>query len=420
LVLGCVANGGGVDERDDRTAESVTSGASYVVVARHSGKALDVTSASTADGANVQQWVRNGTDAQTWRFDATGDGYYVIRARASGKALDVAGAGTGEGVNVQQWSYWGGANQQWKLEDAGDGYYRIRARNSGKYLDVAWGSTADGANVAQVNWYASAAQQWKLVPIASPTPTPTPAPTPAPAGWKLVWSDEFDGGGLPADDKWTYDVGGSGWGNGEAQYYTDHRMENARVEGGKLVIEARRESYGGMGYTSARLLSRNAGNWLYGRVVVRAKIPGGRGTWPAIWMLPTDWAYGGWPDSGEIDIMEHDGFDPGVIHGTVHTKAYNHILGTQKTATRTVPDAMTAFHDYTLEWSADRIDVFVDDARYFTFTNEHTGSATWPFDRRFHLILNIAVGGSWGAVKGIDDAAFPQRMEVDYVRVYQK
>ncbi|MCX8074050.1 MAG: glycoside hydrolase family 16 protein, partial [Clostridia bacterium] len=115
--------------------------------------------------------------------------------------------------------------------------------------------------------------------------------------WRLVWSDEFDYTGKPDSNKWGYDIGGGGWGNQELQYYTD-RLENARVENGKLIIEARRENYGGREYTSARLVSRNKGDWLYGRFEIRAKLPGGRGTWPAIWMLPTDWVYGGWPNSG--------------------------------------------------------------------------------------------------------------------------
>lgn len=410
----CVTGAQDEDVAVEREAEGVTPGVYYVLEAKHSGKALDVSAASTADGANVQQWSKNGTAAQDWRFEPTGDGYFVIRARCSGKALDVQDRATNEGANVQQWGYGGGWNQQWKLEDAGGGYYYVRARHSGRYLDVAWASKADGANVAQVNFYGSDAQKWRLVPRSS---TPTPPPPPA-DDWKLVWSDEFNGSGLPDASKWGYDVGGSGWGNGEAQYYTANRLENARVQDGRLIIEARREGYGGNAFTSARLLSKQS--WLYGKMETRAKIPGARGTWPAIWMLPTDWKYGGWPNSGEIDIMEHVGWDPGVIHGSIHTQAYNHTIGTQKTAAITVGDAMSAFHVYGLEWTPEKVDVLVDGKRYFSFGNEHAGPSRWPFDQRFHLILNLAVGGSWGAVKGIDGGAFPQQMEVDWVRVYQK
>ncbi len=236
--------------------------------------------------------------------------------------------------------------------------------------------------------------------------------------YELVWSDEFDYTGLPNSSKWGYDVGGNGWGNNELQYYTSNRTENARVENGNLIIEARKESYGGNQYTSARLITKGKGDWLYGKIEVRAKLPGGKGSWPAIWMLPTDWAYGGWPASGEIDIMEHVGYDPGIVHGSIHTNAYNHTLGTQKTSSFSVSDAETAFHVYSLEWTPDKVMVFVDDTKYFTFYAQGDYK-NWPFDKRFHLLLNIAVGGNWGGAQGVDDNIFPIKMEVDYVRVYQ-
>jgi len=162
--------------------------------------------------------------------------------------------------------------------------------------------------------------------------------------WRLVWSDEFDYKGLPDPKKWDYDVGGKGWGNEELQFYTARRRENARVENGHLIIEARKEAWEGRDYTSARLVSRGKGDWTYGRFEVSAKLPSGRGTWPAIWMLPTGWTYGGWPNSGEIDIMEHVGFDPDVVHASVHTSAYNHKIQTQKTAQIKVPAARSAFN----------------------------------------------------------------------------
>lgn len=240
------------------------------------------------------------------------------------------------------------------------------------------------------------------------------------ADMTLVWSDEFDYTGLPDATKWSYDVGGSGWGNNELQYYTEERLENARVEAGVLVIEAIKEAYGRSSqYTSARLISKEKGDWLYGRFEIRAKLPSGRGTWPAIWMLPTDWVYGGWPDSGEIDIMEHVGYDMNVIHGTVHTEDFNHVLGTQVGTSIEATNVDTEFHLYSLEWRPNRIDVFLDETLYFSFANDGNGSASWPFDQRFHLLLNIAIGGSWGGVNGVDDSIFPQRMEVDYVRVYE-
>jgi beta-glucanase (GH16 family) len=168
------------------------------------------------------------------------------------------------------------------------------------------------------------------------------------------------------------------------------------------------------------MVSKGKGDWLYGRIEVKAKLPRGKGTWPAIWMLSTDWKYGGWPESGEIDIMEHVGYDPGVIHGTIHTKAYNHIIGTQKEGKLTVADCMDAFHVYAIDWSENKMDFYMDDTMYHSVTRDPKDDFTgWPFDQRFHLILNQAVGGNWGGKEGIDDSIWPQRMEVDYVRVYQ-
>src|SRR5215207_8298660 len=178
--------------------------------------------------------------------------------------------------------------------------------------------------------------------------------------WRLVWSDEFDYDGLPDPVKWGYDVGGRGWGNKELQFYTERRKENARVENGYLIIEARRDAWERHEYTSARLVSKGKGDWSYGRFEVRAKLPSGRGTWPAIWMLPSLSEYGGWPNSGEIDIMEHVGFDPDVVHASVHTRAYHHSIGTQKTARIEVPTARSAFNVYAIEWTAEEIRGFVN------------------------------------------------------------
>jgi len=242
---------------------------------------------------------------------------------------------------------------------------------------------------------------------------------PVMAAWEMVWNDEFDGSGLPNSSKWGYDVGGHGWGNNELQYYTSGRTENARVGNGVLTIEARKENYEGKNYTSARLVTKGKGDWLYGRFVIRAKLPSGRGTWPAIWMLPTDWLYGGWPDSGELDIMEHVGYDHGRIHCNIHTKAYNHMIGTNKGNSIVVSNPSENWHEYIMEWNENRVTYWVDQTQVFSFANERTGFEAWPFDKRFHLILNIAVGGNWGGAQGVDDNIFPTKMEVDYVRVYR-
>lgn len=249
----------------------------------------------------------------------------------------------------------------------------------------------------------------------------TPAEKPGNRTKSLVWSDEFDHPGLPDPLKWSYDTAGNatGWGNNEKQYYTKGRLQNSEVKGGFLYINAVREDFKGFKYTSARLVTKSKGEWLYGRIEVMAKLPEGRGMWPAIWMLPTDWVYGGWPKSGEIDIMENVGYDPYVIVASAHTESYNHVIGTQKNNKMTVADCYTNFHVYALEWEATEYRVYVDNNLYFTFKNEGTGYKVWPFDKQFHLLLNVAVGGNWGGMKGIDESIFPRSMIVDYVRVYQ-
>jgi len=241
------------------------------------------------------------------------------------------------------------------------------------------------------------------------------------AGYRLVWSDEFDYSGLPDSTKWAYDMEGNDhmWGNEESQFYTENRIENARVENGLLHITALKEEFEGRQYTSARLISKP--DWQYGRFETRAKLPAGRGTWAAIWMMPGGWSFtdGNWPDVGEFDIMEHVGHDPGVIHASAHSKDYQWQVGTQKTDTIHIHDALSQFHTYTWEWTPEVVKAYVDDQLFFEYRNEGLGETKWPYDKPFYLIMNVAVGGLWGRIKGIDDAAFPQTMEVDYVRVYQ-
>jgi len=251
------------------------------------------------------------------------------------------------------------------------------------------------------------------------TPPFTPPPPPPPGPYQMVWSDEFDYTGLPDSTKWNYDVGGNGWGNHELEYYTSKRTENARVENGNLIIEARKESWQGMNYTSARLLTKGKMSWQYGKIETRAKLPRGRGTWPAIWMLG-DTNPLKWPDDGEVDIMEHVGFDQGIVHGSVHCKKYNWVIGNGKTATTPVMDCSDSFHVYAVEWDNNNLNISVDSTSYMSFSNEHSGYDAWPFDNKLFMILNIAVGGNWGGQKGVDDSVWPQQMLIDYVRVYQR
>ena len=249
----------------------------------------------------------------------------------------------------------------------------------------------------------------------------------------LVWSDEFDEGFN--EDLWNVDIWPARVVNDEDQAYTAE-PKNLRVEDGHLVIEAHKETLDDASYTSARIHTRSKADILYGRIDVRAKLPNGMGTWPAIWMLPSDpfryatkcsdgeWQGNpdcdAWPNSGEIDIMEHVGYQMGHVHGTVHNEAYYWAKWEQRKGRILIDDVDSAFHVYSLEWTPERIDVFVDDILYFTYMNEHDGWRSWPYDHPFHLILNVAVGGMWGrAGGGIDDSIFPQRMLVDYVRVYE-
>jgi len=260
-------------------------------------------------------------------------------------------------------------------------------------------------------------------PVVTIPVTPAVPAGGVPSGWKLVWADEFDIDGLPDAKKWDFDTSRNklGWYNNELQYYARDRLENSRIVGGKLIIAAVKEKltgaadYGGQSYTSARMLTRGKVDWTYGYFEIRAKLPCGLGTWPAIWMLGQA---GDWPLQGEIDIMEHVGKKKGEVLGTVHTAAYNHTLGTQKGAATMVPDACDAFHNYQMKWDADQIVIGVDGKYFFQFVNPKDGDLRkWPFRAPQYLLLNLAIGGDLGGP--VDDAIFPVQMEVDYVRVYQ-
>nr|WP_245668902.1 glycoside hydrolase family 16 protein [Chloroflexus islandicus] len=247
---------------------------------------------------------------------------------------------------------------------------------------------------------------------AAPAP-PEPAPTVSP--WTLVWSDEFDGEALNPRN-WLFDKGAGGWGNNEWQFYTD-RPENARIENGVLVIEARNEEYLAWEYTSARIKTHYLHAWTYGRIEARIRLPpGGKGIWPAFWMLGENVATARWPNCGEIDIMENIG-DPTTVHGSVHGPGYS--AGNAITKSFTSPVSLADdFHLYAVEWEPDEIRWYVDDQLYHTLRREQT-PGEWVFDHPFFIILNLAVGGNWPGYPD-ETTVFPQQMLVDYVRVYQK
>jgi beta-glucanase (GH16 family) len=247
-----------------------------------------------------------------------------------------------------------------------------------------------------------------------------------PPGYTLAWSDEFDQPGLPDPAKWSFDTeyNSAGWHNEEQQYYAAGRAENARVEGGRLIIEARAEMLdsarfpdtAGQKFTSARLVTRGKKAWTGGFFEIRAKLPCVRGTWPALWLLPVaggvDWR------NGEIDIMEHVGFQVGTVHHSVHTSTANFRRGNHPSATTKLPDACSAFHNYQLLWSEDELVMGIDGRAALAY--RRGGEAEWPFDQPFYLLMNVAVGGLWGGARGIDQKALPARMEIEHVRVFTR
>ncbi len=238
----------------------------------------------------------------------------------------------------------------------------------------------------------------------------------APDGYTLVWNDEFDKGTEPSSD-WWYETGDGGWGNNEIQNYvagSQNGEQLAIVNNGILSILCKKIS--GKVY-SIRMNTSNS--WKYGYFEARLKLPTGKGTWPAFWMMPKN--YTAWPDDGEIDIMEEVGYHPNYVSSSIHCKSYNHTLGTQKTKETLVSTAQNEFHVYALEWTEDFIRTYVDGKELFYFQNDKTGNKdTWPFNAPFYIKLNLAWGGNWGGAEGVDESALPTTYEIDYVRVFQQ
>jgi len=247
--------------------------------------------------------------------------------------------------------------------------------------------------------------------------------------WSLVWADEFETASLD-QNRWSILRWRPGWVNNELQAYTN-RDTNLYLEDGSLVIRGLIEpgyfdtDYQGneysSDYTSGRINTAGKYSTTYGRFDIRAKLPKGRGSWPAIWMLGENISSVGWPKCGEIDIMEHVGYDDDGIHGSIHTETFNHAMNTQKSGSTTVPTATDSFHIYSLEWTPNYLRYLVDDESFFFVYNNSGGDISqWPFDSPHYLILNLALGGDWGGVQGIDPTKFPMKMIIDYVRVYKK
>lgn len=249
-------------------------------------------------------------------------------------------------------------------------------------------------------------------------------PASAKGEWELVWSDEFNYTGLPDSSKWTYEVGGHGWGNNEKQFYLEKSIENSVVKNGMLSIIALKKDYKNLNYTSAKLTTYNKVKLQYGKIEIMAKLPRGKGNWPAIWMLPESiqTKEENWPLCGEIDIMEHVGKDPEVVHTSLHSLLYNHVKGTQITHFEKLPDVFNNFHKYGIEWTKESIAFYIDDKLFYESFKGQDGRVSanegWPFDKPYYLILNLAVGGNWGGE--IDNSIFPNEMQIDFVRIYKK
>lgn len=237
------------------------------------------------------------------------------------------------------------------------------------------------------------------------------------AEWRLAWADEFDVDGLPDPTRWDYEVGAIR--NREAQYYTRARRENARVERGELIVEARRESWQGHTWTSASLITLRRMHVRYGRIEIRAQLPKGRGVWPALWTMGVHEPPLPWPRRGEIDIMEMVGFEPDVVHMSLHTGRFNHTKGNHKTSKFRLEGASDSFHVYAAEIWPERIVFEVDrQVRFQVPRPENADVDAWPFDAPQYLLINLAIGGNWGGARGIDESMTCAQLRVDYVRVY--
>jgi len=436
----------GSSSSNSGSSSDITSGATYKITAKCSGKALDVAEWSTTPGTNIHQWGWGGDQAnQKWILTSTGDGYYTIVSVHSGFCLDVQDWSTATGANVLQWHNNKQANQKWAITKLNDGYYKIINQHSGKALDVSGSSTADGANVQQWDWNDSGAQHWKLEKLSGTSSntnnnnnnnnsgsssvgagqTSFVAANPSNAGsfTKLVWSDEFEGNSLNMEN-WKYDTGNGGWGNAELENYTNG--SNVSVSGGLLTITADNN------LNSARIKTQDKKYFKYGKVEARIKCDQGTGSWPAFWMLGQNMSNGvGWPYCGEIDIMEHANWD-GFIYNTCHWNAngqststgYSHASWGQ-TTNNNYWNVINNFnfsdwHTYSITWTSSHIAFYVDGIETMGMDIGNASNGTDCFNNSFFILLNFAMGGQFTGIYNRNQFSnLPWHMYVDYVRVYQ-
>ncbi|WP_165910441.1 RICIN domain-containing protein [Treponema sp. J25] len=421
LSWASITYGASSSDTSSGTPATLASGATYTLVAKCSGKALDVAEWSTTAGTIVHQWTLGNNQAnQQWVITSTGDGYWYIKSVHSGYVLDVKDWSLEDGAQIVQW-YWGNqANQKWKIELMEDGYYRLTNQHSGKVLDVSGASTQDGAKVQQWTNNDTSAQRWKITQVTGSS-SGGGTVTPEIPGYRLVWADEFDGTALNGNN-WVYDIGtgSGGWGNNEQQYYTN-RSQNVSVSDGMLKITALRENYNGSAWTSARIKTQGKREFTYGRITARIKLPNGTALWPAFWMLGSNIPQVSWPACGEIDIMEHINSEA-TVHGTIHWDSNGHASWGQPTNNNYWNNFnvdVTQWHEYTIEWDSSSIKWYVDGKQFMEANIANGVNSTEEFHRPFFFIINLAVGGQW---PGYPDGSTPSSasMYVDYVRVYQK
>jgi beta-glucanase (GH16 family) len=439
VVLVAAACGAPPSENTEHGAQAVTAGDIFNFGAiAHSGSCMDAQGGATGDGTQIQEWTCNGSGAQSYRLDDAGNGaFYIVNTQAN-KCVDVQARGTANGTKIQLFDCNQTPAQSFFTQDAGDGFINFINTNSNKCLDVASDSPNDGTVVDLWDCNGTNAQRWNPTVIGTSTSGggsgsgsssggSAPPPPPAP-GWQLTWSDEFDGpngSGVDAS-KWSFDTGGSGWGNDELEYYTDGTA-NAVIENGSLVITATPVGAGAYScwngaceYTSARLNTAGKFSQQYGRFEARIQIPEGQGVWPAFWLLGENIGSAGWPVCGEIDIMENIGRTPDTTYGTTHGPGPGNYPGDGLSGAFNGSAPMgNAFHVYATEWNATSVSFYVDGSLYWSVTQSQLpAGATWVWNQPFFVLLNFAVGGTWpGSPDGT--TTWPQQMVVDYVRVYQ-
>jgi beta-glucanase (GH16 family) len=394
--------------------------------AESSGLTIQIEAEDFANSSLEPLQEPSDSDGKQVRF-ADGDGWlqYELRVPTAGRYAVEARLSTKMGTEASVW-----------VEDYVDNpdgrTYNITGNllsGSGKTMDAYGifrkdGSPLDsGLHLIRLHVSQGIAVDWLNFTLLRPHQDTPESLTQQTEGteWEIVWADEFEGAGLPDSTKWTYDLGNWGWGNNEPQYYTEGRTENARQEGGNLIIEARKADMG-QAWTSARLTTRGKVSFLYGKIEFRAKVPAMEGTWSAGWTLGD--AYrdeSSWPYCGEIDILETVGFEiddesgDGQTHASCHTRAYYFKQGNQITSQIPVENMNGEFHTYAIEWSPEGVFAFLDDEQYFTY-DKTANQLEWPFDQPQNLILNLAMGGGWGG--DIDPTITSQELVVDYVRVY--